>query len=75
LIDTAVNGTIYYGTGKIADEIVPTNNGWFQPKKLVSALSGKYARKVWGQTTAQSIYNVSTNIIRHYFMQDIALIY
>ena len=52
--DTAVNGTIYYVTGKSAERVVKTNSGWFQPKKFVSSFTGKYARKVAAQTFVQA---------------------
>lgn len=63
-IDTAVNGTIYATTGYLASTHVPTNNRWFQPKKLSSAFCGKYAQKVWGQTAVQAAYNVSYSIFK-----------
>lgn len=52
--ETAVNGTVSLVTGKIAGNIVPTNNGWFKPQKLVSCLTGKYAQKTQLQTFAQA---------------------
>ncbi|MBO5231949.1 MAG: RHS repeat-associated core domain-containing protein [Clostridia bacterium] len=54
LNDTAVNGTISAITGKIAKNIVPTNNGWFEPQKFVSSFVGKYAIKSELQTLTQS---------------------
>lgn len=40
-------------TGKIASNVIKTNKGWFQPKKLMSSFTGKYAKKVWKQTAVQ----------------------
>ena len=54
LNDTAVNGTVSAITGKIAKNIVPTNNGWFEPQKFVSSFVGKYAIKSELQTLTQS---------------------
>ena len=55
LIETAETGTILAITGKIAGKIVPTNNGWFKPKKLFSCVFGNYGRKMIGQTLTQSL--------------------
>lgn len=52
-VDTAVNGTMAAITGKIAGKIVPTNPGWFPPRKFTSSFTGKYAVKVELQSLAQ----------------------
>lgn len=52
--ETAVNGTVSFVTGKIAGNIVPTNSGWFKPRKLVSCLTGRYAQKAHLQTFVQA---------------------
>ena len=57
--ETAVNGTVSLVTGKIAENIVPMNSGWFKPKKLVSCLTGKYAQKSHLQTLAQTGLSLS----------------
>uniref|UniRef100_UPI00145A27B4 RHS repeat-associated core domain-containing protein n=1 Tax=Faecalispora jeddahensis TaxID=1414721 RepID=UPI00145A27B4 len=51
--DTVVSGTMAAVTGKIAGNIVPTNPGWFPPRKFVSSFTGKYAVKVELQGLAQ----------------------
>ena len=54
IVDTALNGTVSSVTGAMAGKIVPTNNGWFQPKKFTSSFVGKYAVKSELQTLVQS---------------------
>ena len=74
LLDTAVNGVIYYGTGQIASRAIPTNNGWFQPKKVVSVLTGKYTKKVFLQTATQALFNSCTNYVKHDLVMSIAIL-
>ena len=57
--ETAVNGTVSLVTGKIAENIIPMNSGWFKPKKLVSCLTGRYAQKAHLQTLAQTGLSLS----------------
>ena len=52
--DTAVNGVTSAITGTVAGKIVPTNNGWFKPQKLISSFVGQYAIKSDLQTLVQS---------------------
>ena len=52
--DTAINGLISSATGAFACKAIPTNNGWFKPKKLISCFAGKYAVKSELQTVVQS---------------------
>ena len=55
--DTIVNGVLYTITGKMAAKIVPTNNGWFKPKKFISSFAGRYAVKSELQTLIQGALN------------------
>ena len=54
LNDTIINGVVSAVTGKFAAKVVPTNNGWFKPKKFFSSFLGKYAIKSNLQTLTQS---------------------
>ena len=53
VLDTAIDGTMSYITGKVSDKIIPINKGWFKPKKLKSSLIGKYARLSHAQTMVE----------------------
>ena len=70
LNDTAEYGTIYSVTGKIAGKIVPTNKGWFKPKKFVSSFFGKYARKSELQTLTQSALLYGIECLKYSFNQS-----
>ena len=59
--DTLVNGTVSTITGRAAAKIVPTNNGWFKPKKFLSSFIGPYARKAHLQTFIQAGLTVGVN--------------
>lgn len=61
---TAENTITAAVTGKIASGVVKTNSGWFQPKKFVSSFTGKYAKKIWGQTAAQGALTTTYNTIK-----------
>ena len=61
---TAENTITAAVTGKIASGVVKTNSGWFQPKKFVSSFTGKYAKKIWGQTAAQGALTTAYNTIK-----------
>ena len=62
--DTVVNGSLYTITGKIASKIVPTNSGWFKPKKFISSFAGRYAVKSELQTIIQGAINVVVGSIQ-----------
>ena len=62
LSDTLLNGTITYIGGEIAGKVVPTNRYWFQPKKLYSAIFGKYATKMWTQSVIQAKVITAINL-------------
>ena len=66
--DTAINGAISAATGAFAGKAVPTNNGWFKPKKLTSCFFGKYARKSELQTVVQSSLQIITEGFKSEFM-------
>ena len=66
--DTAINGAISAATGAFAGKAVPTNNGWFKPKKLTSCFFGKYARKSELQTVLQSSLQIITEGFKSEFM-------
>ena len=54
--DTAVNGTLYYSTGKQAEAIVHVNyKSWFKPTKIASCFTGNYAKKMTLQTMTQAV--------------------
>lgn len=55
--DTVLNGTMYSVSGSASGKIVKINSGWYKPRKLVNALTGKYAKRVWMQTAVQGVYN------------------
>ena len=57
--DTVINGAIATGTGLIAGQIIPTNNGWFKPQKLHSSFCGKYAIKSEIQSLVQGGLNMA----------------
>lgn len=61
---TAENTITAAITGKVASRVVKTNSGWFQPKKLISSFTGKYAKKVWGQTATQGALTATYNVIK-----------
>ena len=52
--ETAVYGLVSKGAGKIAQQVIPINSGWFKPQKFSSCFSGNYAHKFQGQTLMQS---------------------
>lgn len=56
--DTAINGTIYAGTGQLASKVLPVSfQSWFQPQKIASCFNGSYAWKATGQTIIQNGVN------------------
>ena len=57
--DTAVNGTLNYVANVSAAKMVPTNSGWFIPKKFFSYFTKPYGQKMMAQTCiGGSISNV-----------------
>ncbi|MGN0813368.1 MAG: hypothetical protein ACI4MQ_07665 [Candidatus Coproplasma sp.] len=59
--DTAVNGTFNYITNYAAAKFIPTNAGWFFPKKFVSYFTKTFGQRMIGQTLfAGSVANVIT---------------
>ena len=48
--DTAINGTMNYIANKGAAKLVPTNSGWFIPKKFLSYFTKSYGQKMMAQT-------------------------
>ena len=65
--DTIVDGTIAAVTDKMVGIAIPANNkSWFIPKKLKSAFTGKYAKKLWGQTFLQSGIDSTLKICGNY---------
>ncbi len=65
--DTIKNGTKSLITDKISSKIIPTNKGWFQPKKLSSCLWGKYAKKVHARTVLQIGMDMGFDMINQAF--------
>jgi len=64
IADTAVNGTTYTITGKVAEKIMPTNNNWFKPEKFVSSFTGKYAIKSQIQTGIQGVLIYGIELVK-----------
>lgn len=52
--ETMINGTLYLGTGKASEKIIPTGKKWIKPKKIKTCFTGKYARKVSKQSITQA---------------------
>ena len=63
---TAVNTLTTAAAGKVASNIIKTNAGWFQPQKLISSFTGKYAQRVLGQTTVQAAMIVGHNVVQYW---------
>ena len=63
--DTMYNGTTTYVGGKIGAKVFPTNRGWVQPTKLLSAMFGKYAMKTWGQSLVQTAVVLGYNLVNY----------
>ena len=63
--DTLIDGTVALATNKAAGKIIPVNNNWFKPQKLISSFFGKYALKSTGQGVIQEGMNVGMDSIRH----------
>lgn len=59
-------------TGKIANEIVPINSGWFKPQKFKSSFVGKYAVKSELQTLIQSILSIEIEGFKYSFDQGLS---
>lgn len=58
ITDTTVGTVNNVISGNIANKVVPTNRGWFQPKRLVSTLKSKYFRKtVYQDLTSETVNN------------------
>ena len=69
-VDTALNGTAYVVTGRVANRLHPINAGWFKPRKsLKVVLTGKYGIHVWKQTGWQGLYNTIWNGYRGLWKQ------
>lgn len=49
------------GVCMIGGQIIYTNPNWFKPTKIVSSLTGNYAKKVWMQTAVGGVANTLTN--------------
>ena len=71
IMDTVQNGIITVATGEIANMIVPTNSGWFKPKKFVSSFVGKYAIQSELQTLTQSGLLFGAECLRYYSNRSI----
>lgn len=54
---TVVAGTINVIGNSLAGKAIPTNPNWFIPTKFSSSFSGKYAKKVIGQTIIGGVVN------------------
>ena len=63
--DTLIDGTVSLATNKVAGKIIPVNNNWFKPQKLLSSFFGKYALKSTGQGIIQENMNVGMDFVRH----------
>ena len=56
--DMLVNGSVNMATSHIAGRIIPTNNGWFAPKRFSSSFLGKYAKLAHAHTFLQGFIGV-----------------
>ena len=63
---TVTNSLAVGTTGHIAGKLVKTNANWFQPQKLKSCFTGKYAKKVEAQSGLQGIMMSIYNTGKHY---------
>ena len=67
-VDTALNGSVYVITGRIANRLHPINDKWFKPQKsLKIVFTGKYGIHVWKQTGWQGFYNAVWNGYRGFW--------
>ena len=67
-VDTALNGSVYVITGRIANRLHPINDKWFKPQKTLKiVLTGKYGIHVWKQTGWQGFYNAVWNGYRGFW--------
>lgn len=57
LTNTFTDSVLSTVSGKIAGNLIPTNKGWFKPKKFLSSFFGKYARKAHLQTFVDGVFN------------------
>lgn len=60
--DTGVNGTFNYLANFGASKMVPTNSGWFIPKKFISYFTKPYGQKTIAQTALSGAISNVTNI-------------
>lgn len=60
-----IDGTVALATNKVAGKIIPVNDNWFKPQKLISSFFGKYALKSTGQGVIQEGMDVGMDSIRH----------
>lgn len=60
--DTAINGTFNYLANFGASKMVPTNSGWFIPKKFISYFTKPYGQKTIAQTALSGAISNVTNI-------------
>ena len=66
LTDTAINGTIYSATGRLASQKIRINPGWFKPQSLAAAFMGNYTKKVIIQSAYNAGYNIVSLTIKEY---------
>lgn len=65
---TAIDLGIYFATtlagNSLGGKIVPTNPGWFQPKKFLSVFTKSYGQKILLQTTVGAGLSGAVNLAR-----------
>jgi len=59
-LDTAVNGTLSFVINKGVGTFIKTNDGWFQPQKLLSFFTKSYGQKIIQQTIAAGVINTTS---------------
>ena len=60
--DTGINGTFNYLANFGASKMVPTNPGWFIPKKFISYFTKSYGQKMMAQTALSGGISNAINI-------------
>lgn len=65
ITETAVGTVKNVISGNIANKVVPTNRGWFQPKRFFSTLKSKYFWKTVGQDGISEKVNSTLNKVEN----------
>lgn len=63
-IDLGLNFVTTLAGNSLGGKIVPTNPGWFQPKKFLSVFTKSYGQKILLQTTVGAGLSGAVNLAR-----------